>query len=127
MPELMVGPALKTVSIRVNTPDGKIFVHIAEDSHGKPVEVLINIGKSGYALAAWCEAVQRMLALTLRAGVDLHTIIAEISNLRTDKSVMSNGLVIRSGPEGLVVALLRYLSTKGEERDDDYRPARMGR
>jgi len=117
---------MKSVSIKVNTPDGKMFVVIAEEN-GVPKEILIYIGKAGYALSAWCEALQRIVALALKSGVDIHTIITEISNLRSDKSVMSNGLVVRSGPEGLVVALLRYLSMKNESREDDYRPARLGR
>ncbi len=126
MTPITISAPMKSVSIKVNTPDGKMFVVIAEEN-GVPKEILIYIGKAGYALSAWCEALQRIVALALKSGVDIHTIITEISNLRSDKSVMSNGLVVRSGPEGLVVALLRYLSMKNESREDDYRPARLGR
>lgn len=123
-----ISKSMPTTSIRVITPDGKLFVHIAEDEHGEPAEVLINIGKTGYSVYAWADALQRLISLHLKNGIDLRTIVNEISNIHTGKATRSNGANVWSGPEGLAHALMRYLASKAKRaNDDDYRPATMGR
>lgn len=117
---------LPTITVKVHTPDGTMFVHIIEYK-GKPYEVMLNIGKSGYSLAAWANALARVVSLALRSGSDLQSIIAEVSNIKTGKSSRSNGIEISSGPAGLAHALMLYAQMKDKEKGDDgYRPATMG-
>jgi len=121
-----VSEAMPTTSIRVRTPDGDLFVHIAEQD-GKPIELLMNIGKSGYALAAWSDALGRIVSLALRSGISLREIADTLSNIRADRVTRSNGIAVHSGPEGLATAIMKYLSTKYERGNDDYRAATLDR
>lgn len=99
-------------SIRVDTPDGKMFVHVMEDYKGLPALIVINIGKCGTALAAWAEATSRLASRCL-PSIGLHGIIEEISGITsTGMKRLARGEVIRSGPEGLAYALLRYKQEK---------------
>lgn len=120
-----VSSSLPTTSVKVETPDGTLFVHIAEEN-GRAREVLLNIGKSGYSLAAWSDALARMVSLALKHGIAMQDIVVELSNIHTDRVRRSNGVAIHSGPDGLAVALMRYLATKAKRgTDDDYRPATL--
>jgi|SRR5882724_2881223 len=127
-------PALApTISVRVKTPDGTLFVHVLEDERKLPEEILLNIGKSGFSLQAWANALARVASLALRRGVSLREIAHEVSGITTDRSVRAqNGVTIRSGPEGLAHGLLQYLrhdeSPRREDDDGDegtFRPARF--
>lgn len=123
-----VSEALPTTSIHIKTPDGDLFVHIAE-SGGHPSELLLNIGKSGYPLAAWSNALGLITSLALKNGVSLREIADELVNIKTDKVTRSNGVAIHSGPEGLGVAIMKYLSAKHDAlmEPNDYRAAKLER
>lgn len=111
-----MGEASTTVSIRVPTPDGTAFVNIIEDDTGKPIQVIIIIGKAGVALAAWAEAVARLCTLLLQNGAGINNLIQELSLINSDRSrVLQDGEVIRSGPAGIVQALIKYRHAKFQE------------
>lgn len=124
--------SLSTISVKVNTPDGTLFVHVVEDevTH-KPIQVLLNIGKNGYSLNAWASALAQTITLALRSGASLHDIIKEISNITTGDRQRDTRNGVRSGPEGVAAGLLRYLGrNNGSEEDEDervekFRPARF--
>lgn len=121
--------ALNTSSIKVKTPDGTLFVHIVEE-RGQPTEILLNIGKSGYSLSAWANALARVASLALRKGATLSELTQEVSNITSERKTRhQNGITVRSGPEGLATALLLYArrSNFNSDEDDDrgFRPARF--
>jgi hypothetical protein len=101
--------------IEVTTPDGTMFVTILE-LNNKPIGFRLEIGKSGSTLRAWCEAVGQLATLAIQAGISLDDIITELSNLSSDKLVFTGKQVpVRSGPDGFVVALMRYRQSKYDE------------
>lgn len=105
-----------TISIRVPTPDGTMFVHVIEDEKAMPIEILITIGKAGASVAAWAAAMSRTCTLLLEQGLSINDLIAEFSSLTTDRvSIMKDGSNIRSGPEGIAVALTKYRTGKFRE------------
>ena len=111
-----LNPASNTVSIRVPTPDGTAFVHIIEYAMGKPAHVIVNIGKAGVSVAAWAEAVARLCTMLLERGVSLNELIDELSAITSERvKIMADNSKIRSGPEGIAVALIKYRHGKFRE------------
>ena len=117
------------VSIRVDTPEGTMFVNIIEDKKN-PIGIDLHIGKAGSAIRAWSQSLARVMTIALEHGVTVNEIIAELSTQRSDRSrVGRNGNKIRSGPEGIAFALInynrdRYIETANslhldEENDDE--------
>lgn len=101
--------ASNTISVRVPTPDGTAFVNIIEDENGKPMHIIVNIGKAGVSVAAWAEATSRLLTMLLERGVTLNELIDELSSITSEKvKIMSDNSKIRSGPEGIAVAFIKY-------------------
>lgn len=121
-------------TFQVTTPDGVMFVEIMEDDK-KPVGFHISIGKSGHAISAWAAALAGVMSLALDYGASINELIKELSSLTTDKiRIMKDGVEIRSGPEGVCVALFDYRRQKFSElteilsgtRDSNYGAARLG-
>jgi hypothetical protein len=101
------GQVLPSVSVRVETPEGTMFVHIVEEND-MPVMVLVNIGKAGTNVAAWGDALARMVTKTL-PKIGVMGAIEELSGITSGKITrLKRGIVCRSGPEGLALALLTY-------------------
>ncbi|KKL14733.1 hypothetical protein LCGC14_2512720, partial [marine sediment metagenome] len=123
-----VGPPQDCAAIEVETPDGKLFAIIIEEK-GVPHEVLIEIGKTGQSVRAWADAIGRVISLCLQSGLGIERIIEELSGVTTDKLTKSRGQNIRSGPEGVAYALIRYIQEQSaslmeETKDVDYRDLR---
>lgn len=106
-----------TLTFRVRTPDGTMFVIVMDDVNGKPVGIHINIGKAGLPLSAWANATAALITRMLEGGIGINDIIQELSEQTADKTVYSgDGLVpIRSGPDGLCFALMQYRKSKYKE------------
>ena len=100
-------------TVKTQTPDGTLFTTVIEEL-GAPRQVILTIGKSGFSLQAWADALARAISLALRSGLSLQAVISEVSNISTDRKTFSNGAVIRSGPEGVAYALLQYIAEKGK-------------
>lgn len=106
---------------RIETPDGQMFVTIAEDVNGKPALVQVNIGKSGTALSAWANATAELISVCLQAGVPLDTLIEILSDITSDgraRIAIGDNVQIRSGPMGIWAALVRYRKNKKESRTE---------
>ena len=101
-------------TVKVMTPDGIMFVTIVEEqANGKsmprPVDVLIVMGKTGSAISAWANMAALLSSMLLNRGVQLADIAKEISHILSDKRASQGiGLDIRSGPEGLKYAFMKY-------------------
>jgi len=101
-------------TVKVMTPDGVMFVTIVEEDNpisneAEPAQILITIGKTGSAIAAWANMAALLISTLLREGVSISDVIMTISNILSDQtSVQKTGIDIRSGPEGLQYALTRY-------------------
>lgn len=101
------------VVIRVETPEGTLYVNFIEDEAGQPFEVKIEIGKSGSTIRAWTEVTSRLISELLQAGKDVYDIIPIISNNTSDRIKRTkNNVLIRSGSDGVAYALYRYLDDK---------------
>lgn len=116
-----VSKAFPSYSFRQDTPDGRLFVHVIEED-GAPIEVKINVGKAGTNLAAWADAMGRLITRML-PKVGIYGVIEELSGI-TSQGLMrlEKGKVCRSGPEGVAIALHAYRAEKYKENKPKRRP-----
>jgi hypothetical protein len=117
--DLESGIAQKSLTYKIKTPNGVMFVTIVESIDYRkrpvPINILITIGKSGSAIMAWATMTADLISLMFRKKIDLSEIIAEISMNLSDRAVMQKpGIQIRSEPEGIKYALLRYQEDKNK-------------
>lgn len=102
-------------NIRVRTPDGTMFVTIAEENN-KAKFILINIGKNGSRLVAWATATTLLANSALENGVSITKIARDLLGISTDSPLIRpNEVEIKSGPDGLGYALLTYAAQKTYE------------
>lgn len=98
-----------SISIRVETTAGTLFVMIMEDIQGEPCGIQLNIGKAGGELSAVAHGLARVCSLVLDKGGKVSELIQELSNNTTDKQVRTkDGTIIRSVLEGVTWALVEY-------------------
>jgi hypothetical protein len=113
--ETMAQEKFDSVTMQVPTPDGTMFVTIMESEKGLPVGIQVHIGKAGAPLAAWSNAISRIMTLALDKGATINDLIEELSGQTSDKARMTtNGESVRSGVEGVWVCLIRYKRDKFE-------------
>ncbi len=89
------------------TADGTLYITINQDEYGL-CEVFTNIGKHGSDVAAWSEAVGRLISLCLRSGIDLKSLIQQLRGI-TSTPIWQEGEQILSVPDAIGKALSRYL------------------
>ena len=121
--ELESGIAQSSLTWKVMTPNGVMFVTIVESidylKKPVPVNILIIIGKSGSAIMAWANMTASLISLLFKNKVDLEDVIAEISMNLSDHSVLQKpGVSIRSEPEGIKYALLRYQEDRNRRLEE---------
>jgi len=101
-------------TVKVMTPDGVMFVTVVEEDNpisneAEPAQILITIGKTGSAIAAWANMAALLISTLLQENISISDVIMTISNILSDGiSTHKEGIEIRSGPEGLQYALTRY-------------------
>jgi ribonucleoside-diphosphate reductase alpha chain len=113
---MTISDSMQTYSVRVETPDGTLFVHIIEDDEGNPVEVRLNIGKAGGPLQAWSSCAALLISLGLQKAANIYDMLETLCDIKADKLTVSSGIPIYSGPDGLVQAFLTYLKEKEHEK-----------
>ena len=111
--DLENGIAQTSLTYKIATPNGVMFVTIVESIDYRkrpvPINVLITIGKSGSAIMAWATMTADLSSLLFKMKSDLEDIIVAISMNLSDRSILQKpGVFIRSEPEGIKYALLRY-------------------
>jgi ribonucleoside-diphosphate reductase alpha chain len=94
---------------RMKTEMGHLYVTINADDKGM-VEVFANIGKSGSSVAAYTEAIGRLISLALRSGIKPTTLVDELSLIRGLRPVLQeDGSVVFSVPDAIAKSMDEYL------------------
>jgi len=103
---------------KLNTPVGKAFITINQDSKGEPLEVFINIGKAGSDVTAMAEALGRTISTSLRFRGNLGRIervkeIAEqLAGIGGRRSVGFGPNKILSLPDAVAAAISTHLGLR---------------
>ena len=114
---------LDSITDRIRTGHGNLYVTITFDENGRPFEVFTNLGKAGSSDAAYLEAVSRLASLALRSGVGVEQVIDQLRGI-TDAPTWDEGQQVLSAPDAVALALLRHARPPDEERDELVRRAR---
>ncbi len=110
--ELIKDKSYPSTVIQLATPVGQANVIIVEGEDGEVLHVDMLIGKAGSDVAAFCNALSKMATFAIQ-GMGLDAVIAELSDIATDRVTIVNGVTCRSGPEAMAIALRQYRSLKG--------------
>ncbi len=102
---------LSGMTIKMKTDSGNLYVTINEKD-GRMFEVFTTLGKSGAAIAAFTEAIGRLISLSLRIGADPNAIIKELVGIRGGEPVWQEGEKILSVPDAIGKALSKYMELK---------------
>ncbi len=84
---------------KIPTADGKLYITVNYDEKGL-CEVFTNIGKHGSDVAAWSEAVGRLISLGLRCGIDSSAIINQLIGI-SSRPIWQDGEQILSVPDAI--------------------------
>ena len=93
---------------KIVTGDGTLYLTINKDEQGL-CEIFTNIGKHGSEVAAWSEAVGRLISLCLRSGVSLKVLVEQLRGI-TSRPIWVNGEHILSVPDAIGKTLSEYLT-----------------
>ena len=102
-----------------------MYVTVSDDD-GKPVEVFLNLGKSGQILNTFTEGIGRVISLALQQNVPLEKVIKTLSGINSDTIAWHRfepGDVrpaqILSIPDGIAKLLDKYYQNKQEVRQEE--------
>ena len=109
---------VRGVTERIRTGHGNIYITINFDEEGRPFEVFTALGKAGSSDSAQLEAIARLVSMALRAGVDPEEIITQLRGI-TDEPVWDSGVLVRSAPDALSLALTRAIGKAGGGPDSE--------
>lgn len=103
----------------VQTGYGNLFVTINEVDDGEPFEVFANIGKSGGYTESFTESTARLISLCLRCGIDPEDVVEQIEGIRSPKVSWDQGDQVFSVPDGIALAMRRYLNENNGDHMKD--------
>lgn len=105
------------MTYRVETPIGTMYVNVMEDEKGKAIGIDVHLGKAGSESNAWPHVLARIINCALDHGATVNDIIDELSETTSDRGSRRFGdnIPVRSGPDGICVALMMYSREKYDE------------
>lgn len=109
---------LSGVTKRIETPVGRAYITINFNGANKPFEVFANIGKAGSDVAAFTEAIARLISLALRNNIPVEEIIKQLEGIGGSMSVGFGLNRITSVPDAIAKALKDVVKDKPEATND---------
>lgn len=94
---------------KVATPLGSMFVTLNTLPDGEPFEAFLQIGKAGSDVAAFTEAIARLISLTLRCGVPLEEVVSQLRGIGGNSSAGFGPNKVLSVPDAIGKFLQKYL------------------
>ncbi len=95
---------------KVATGCGNLYVAVFLDEHGELFEVFGTLGKAGGCASAQLEAINRLISLALRSGVEAESIVKQLKGIRCPSIAWDRGHAILSCADAIAGVLERYLS-----------------
>ena len=91
----------------IKTGYGNLYVTV-NTYEGRPFEVFVQIGKSGYTTMADAEAIGRLVSLSLRSGISVKDVVEQLDGIGGSSPVYSRGKLVMSIPDAIAVVLRRH-------------------
>ena len=110
---------LPSVTIRLNTELGNLFVTVGLDEDGQPFEVFGSLGKAGSMQHGMTELACRLVSLHLRRGTPLEEVINQIrgiSEMQPWPNRMDDGrtVYVRGLGDAIALVLRNYLAVQAD-------------
>ncbi len=105
----------------IKTGYGNLYVTV-NSYEGKPFEVFVQIGKSGFTTMADAEATGRLISLALRSKVDVRDVVEQLEAIGGSSPVFSEGRIVMSIPDAIAKVLRTHFVTK-EKTENKNNPA----
>lgn len=102
---------LNGFTVRRTTPLGNLYLTL-NTFNGHPFELFTQIGKAGSDVAAFTEAIARLVSLAFRSGVDPHEVVEQLRGIGGSRSVGFGPNRVLSVPDAIAQFLDDYLSGK---------------
>lgn len=109
----------------LETGNGKLYV-IVSKHNGKPVEIFMNMGKSGQLFNVFTESLGRVISIALQHGVPMEEIIKTMMGINSDRPTWfrfdetdQKPVQILSIPDGLAKLLQRFYTNGVSENNND--------
>lgn len=99
------------------TPLGKLFLTL-NTLDGHPVELFAQIGKAGSDVAAFTEAIARLISLALRSGIDPHEVADQLTGIGGSRSIGFGPNRVRSVPDAIGQFFHEYLEGLEEQPEE---------
>ncbi|MGB3363958.1 MAG: adenosylcobalamin-dependent ribonucleoside-diphosphate reductase [Thermodesulfobacteriota bacterium] len=91
----------------IKTGYGNLYVTV-NTFEDKPIEVFVQIGKSGYSTMADAEATGRLVSLALRSGITVEDVVEQLEGIGGSSPVFSEGKLVMSIPDAIATVLKRH-------------------
>lgn len=102
---------LNGFTVRRTTPLGNLYLTL-NTFNGYPFELFAQIGKAGSDVAAFTEAIARLVSLAFRAGIDPHEVVEQLRGIGGSRSVGFGPNRVLSVPDAIAQFLDDYLAGK---------------
>ncbi|MCZ6639560.1 MAG: adenosylcobalamin-dependent ribonucleoside-diphosphate reductase [Candidatus Dadabacteria bacterium] len=96
----------------IKTGYGNLYVTV-NTFEERPVEVFVQIGKSGYSTMADAEATGRLVSLALRSGIGVEDVVEQLEGIGGSSPVFSDGKLVMSIPDAIATVLKRHFGSVG--------------
>ncbi len=106
-------PFLQGFTEVIKTGYGNLYVTI-NTYEGRPFEVFVQIGKSGYSTMADAEATGRLVSLALRSGISVKDVVEQLEGIGGSSPVFSEGKLVMSIPDAIATVLKKHFVSSGE-------------
>ena len=97
----------------IKTGYGNLYVTV-NTFEDKPIEVFVQIGKSGYSTMADAEATGRLVSLALRSRIAVEDVVEQLEGIGGSSPVFSEGKLVMSIPDAIATVLKRHFVGVGE-------------
>ena len=105
----------------LETGNGKMYITVSKHNN-RPVEIFMNMGKSGQLFNVFSEALGRVLSIALQHGVPIEQVVSTMININSDRpkwfrfeETDQKPIQILSIPDGIAKLLQRYYINGGKE------------
>ncbi len=103
----------------VNTGCGHLYVTVNSDDEGI-FEVFALLGKAGGCAAAQLESIGRLISISLRAGVDVASVVKQLRGIRCPSVAWESGKSILSCADAIASVLENYIDQDAKPTFEDY-------
>ena len=93
---------------KIKTGCGSLFVTV-NTKKDVPFEVFLRMGKSGGCASSSCESLGRVISLALQAGVEMKSLIKNLSGVSCHSPVMFEGENVTSCADAIAKVLKMHL------------------